>query len=109
MEKVICNVPWGKAKASRFARVVALIRKVATSAPLPAVLALVGAVGTAFADTAINLANGLSTVEGVYTVEGTVVTLVKTNETYNLSGSGAWSVVLGADAFLNLNGLRRGH
>jgi len=66
-------------------------------------LALAGAAGTAFADTAINLANSLSTVEGVYTVEGTVVTLVKTNETYNLSGSGAWSVVLGADAFLNLN------
>ena len=89
MEKLICNAPWGKAKTSRFARVVAL--------------ALAGAVGTAFADTAINLANSLSTVEGVYTVEGTVITLVKTNEAYNLSGSGAWSVVLGADAFLNLN------
>ncbi len=89
MEKLVCNAPWGKAKSSSFARVVAL--------------ALAGAVGTAFADTAINLANSLSTVEGVYTVEGTVVTLVKTNETYNLSGSGAWSVVLGADAFLNLN------
>ena len=86
MEKVICNAPRGKAKTSRFACVVALIRKVATSATLPVVLALAVAAGTAFADTAINLANSLSTVEGVYTVEGTVVTLVKTNETYNLSG-----------------------
>ena len=40
MEKLICNAPWGKAKTSRFARVVALVRKVATSATLPAVLAL---------------------------------------------------------------------
>lgn len=87
MEKVICNAPRGKAKTSRFALIGALVRKVATSATLPAVLALAGAAGTAFADTAINLANSLSTVEGVYTVEGTVVTLVKTNETYNLSGS----------------------
>ena len=89
MEKLICNSRRGGAKTSSFARVVAL--------------ALAGAAGTAFADTAINLANSLSTVEGVYTVEGTVVTLVKTNETYNLSGKGSWSVVLGADAFLNLN------
>ena len=104
MKKLNCSAPLGKAITSRFAWVGAL--------------ALAGAAGTAFADTAINLADSLSSVEGVYTVEGSVVTLVKTNETYNLSGSGAWSVVLGADAFLNLNeserrhahaGLRRGH
>ena len=40
MEKLICNAPWGKAKTSRFAWFVALVRKVATSATLPAVLAL---------------------------------------------------------------------
>ncbi len=43
MEKPICNSPRGKARTSRFVRVVALIRKVATSATLPAVWALVGA------------------------------------------------------------------
>ena len=45
MEKVICNAPWGDAKTSRFARVFALIRKVAPRATLPAVLALVGTSG----------------------------------------------------------------
>ena len=43
MEKPICNAPRGKAKTSHFARVVALVRQVATSATLPAVLALAGA------------------------------------------------------------------
>ena len=40
MEKLICNSRRGGAKTSSFARVVALVRKVATSATLPAVLAL---------------------------------------------------------------------
>ena len=40
MEKLICNSRRGKAKTSRFAWFVALVRKVATSATLPAVLAL---------------------------------------------------------------------
>ncbi len=40
MEKLICNSRRGGAKTSSFARVVALVRKVATSTTLPAVLAL---------------------------------------------------------------------
>ena len=72
MEKLICNAPWGKAKSSSFARVVAL--------------ALAGAVGTAFADTAINLANSLSTVEGVYTVEGTVTLTPASGAAIDLNG-----------------------
>ena len=40
MEKLICNSRRGGAKTSSFARAVALVRKVATSATLPAVLAL---------------------------------------------------------------------
>ena len=40
MEKLICNSRRGKARTSRFAWFVALVRKVATSATLPAVLAL---------------------------------------------------------------------
>ena len=45
MEKPICNSPRGKARTSRFVRVFALARKVATSATLPAVWALAGASG----------------------------------------------------------------
>ena len=37
MKKTICNARRGGAKTSRFARVVALVRKVATSATLPAI------------------------------------------------------------------------
>ena len=61
------------------------------------------------ADTAINLVGELKTVEGVYHVDGTVVTLVKENEKFNLSGDGTarkWSVVLDADAFLDLNAVK---
>jgi len=67
---------------------------------------LLASVAPLFGATSINLSSTtLTTVNGVYTVEGKTITLVKPGETYTFTGNGTtpqWSVKLATDCLVNL-------